>query len=46
MTSYIYFEKDSDTIYEEFLENDFDDSDEDYRSSDKMETMINRYGRY
>lgn len=48
MTSSLYQEKDLDTIYEEFTssyENNEDVEDE-YRNNDRMDDMINRYGRY
>lgn len=47
MNSQLYLEKDSDAIYEEFSSGESEDSQEDdYRSSDRMDEMINRYGRY
>lgn len=46
MTHQIYLEKDSDTIYEEFTESEYEELEDDYRNNDRMDDMINRYGRY
>jgi len=48
MTSKIYLEKDSDTIYEELFVNesseDLEDFEDEYRDNDRMDDMISRYG--
>jgi hypothetical protein len=46
MTSPTYLDKDPDAIYEEFSEQDIEEYEDDYRNSDRMDDMINRYGRY
>lgn len=47
MSYSMYYEKDSSDIYEEFSVLDEDDSTEDEeRSTDRMEEMISKYGNY
>jgi len=42
--SFIYLEKDSDQIYEEFTEGFNDDQEEEEYREDRMEQIISRYG--
>lgn len=48
MASQIYLEKDSDTIYEEYVVNenneDTEEFEDEYRDNDRMDDMISRYG--
>lgn len=46
MSNPIYLEKDASEIYEEFISEEFEDYQEDERSSDRMDDMISRYGSY
>jgi len=48
MTTSSYLEKDSATIYEELYPEEYGyyDEDDNERSSDRMDDMISKYGRY